>query len=249
MLEGQTALVTGAGRGIGRAIALRLAAAGADVAVNYYLNREAAEKTAEEIRSRGVRAHVVQADMKDPAQIRRLFDEVGTVFGGLDILVSNAASGVFRPAGELTPKHWDWMMNTHPRAFLLCAQAAVPLMQGRRGRMVAMSSLGSQRTIPNYAGMGAAKGALESLTRYLAVEYGPRGIAVNAVSGGAVATESWRELAEMETVLDEIGRRTPAGRIAGPEDIAAVVLFLCSPQAEMIRGQVLVVDGGYSLTL
>jgi enoyl-[acyl-carrier protein] reductase III len=249
VLEGQTALVTGASRGIGRAIALRLAAAGADVAVNYFVNREAAEKTAAEIRSRGVRAHVVQADMKDPAQIRRLFDEVGTVFGGLDILVSNAASGVFRPAGELTAKHWDWMMNTHPRAFLLCAQAAVPLMQGRRGRMVAVSSLGSQRTIPKYAGMGAAKGALESLTRYLAVEYGPRGIAVNAVSGGAVATESWRELAEMETVLDEIGRRTPAGRIAGPEDIAAVVLFLCSPQAEMIRGQVLVVDGGYSLTL
>jgi len=249
MLEGQTAVVTGAGRGIGRAIAVRLAAAGANVVVNYYLNREAAEQAAAEIRSCGVQAHVVQADMKDPDQIRRLFDEVGTRFGGLDILVSNAASGVFRPAGELTPKHWDWMMHTHPRAFLLCAQAAVPLMQGRRGRMVAVSSLGSQRTIPNYAGMGAAKGALESLTRYLAVEYGPLGIAVNAVSGGAVATDSWRELAEMETVLDEIGRRTPAGRIAEPEDIAEAVLFLCSPQAGMIRGQVLVVDGGYSLTL
>jgi enoyl-[acyl-carrier protein] reductase III len=249
MLEGQTAVVTGAGRGIGRAIAVRLAAAGADVVVNYYLNREAAEQAAAEIRSCGVRAHVVQADMKDPDQIRRLFEEVGTRFGGLDILVSNAASGVFRPAGELTPKHWDWMMHTHPRAFLLCAQAAVPLMQGRRGRMVAVSSLGSQRTIPNYAGMGAAKGALESLTRYLAVEYGPLGIAVNAVSGGAVATDSWRELAEMETVLDEIGRRTPAGRIAEPKDIAEAVLFLCSPQAGMIRGQVLVVDGGYSLTL
>jgi enoyl-[acyl-carrier protein] reductase III len=249
MLEGQTAVVTGAGRGIGRAIAVRLAAAGADVVVNYYLNREAAEQAAAEIRSCGVRAHVVQADMKDPDQIRRLFEEVGTRFGGLDILVSNAASGVFRPAGELTPKHWDWMMHTHPRAFLLCAQAAVPLMQGRRGRMVAVSSLGSHRTIPNYAGMGAAKGALESLTRYLAVEYGPLGIAVNAVSGGAVATDSWRELAEMETVLDEIGRRTPAGRIAEPKDIAEAVLFLCSPQAGMIRGQVLVVDGGYSLTL
>jgi enoyl-[acyl-carrier protein] reductase III len=249
MLEGQTAVVTGAGRGIGRAIAVRLAAAGANVVVNYYLNREAAEAAAAEIRSCGVRAHVVQADMKDPDQIRRLFDEVGTRFGGLDILVSNAASGVFRPAGELTSKHWDWMMNTHPRAFLLCAQAAVPLMQGRRGRMVAVSSLGSQRTIPNYAGMGAAKGALESLTRYLAVEYAPQGIAVNAVSGGAVATESWRELAEMETVLAEIGRRTPAGRTAEPKEIAEAVLFLCSPQAEMIRGQVLVVDGGYSLTL
>jgi enoyl-[acyl-carrier protein] reductase III len=141
------------------------------------------------------------------------------------------------------------MMHTHPRAFLLCAQAAVPLMQGRRGRMVAVSSIGSQRTIPNYAGMGAAKAALESLTRYLAVEYGPLGIAVNAVSGGAVSTTSWTEMPEAAAVLGDIARRTPAGRVATPEDIAAAVLFLCGPEADMIRGQVLVVDGGYSLPL
>ena len=249
MVEGRVALVTGAGRGIGRAIALRLAAVGAHVVVNYYVNREAAEQTAAEVRSHGVRAHAVQADMKDPGQIRGLFDEVGAIFGGLDILVSNAASGVFRGARELTAKHWDWMMHTHPRAFLLCAQAALPLMQGRRGRMVAVSSIGSQRTIPNYAGMGAAKAALESLTRYLAVEYGPLGIAVNAVSGGAVSTASWMQMAGAAPVLEDVARRTPAGRIATPEDIAAAVLFLCGPDAEMIRGQVLVVDGGYSLPL
>lgn len=249
MFDGQVALVTGGGRGIGRAIALRLAAARAHVVVNYYVNREAAEKTALDIQAQGVRAHLVQADMKDPDQIRRLFDEVGTAFGGLDILISNAASGVFRPASDLTAKHWDWMMNTHPRAFLFCAQAALPLMQGRRGRMIAVSSLGSQRTIPNYAGMGAAKAALESLTRYLAVEYGPHGISVNAVSGGAVSTESWQSLADGAALLTDIGRRTPAGRIASPADIAEVVRFLCSPAADMIRGQVVVVDGGYSLTL
>jgi enoyl-[acyl-carrier protein] reductase III len=249
MLESQVAVVTGASRGIGRAIALRLATAGADVVVNYFLNHEAAEKTAAEIRAHGVRAHVVQADMKDPGQIRNLFDEVQAHFGGLDILVSNAASGVFRPVNELTVKHWDWMMNTHPRAFLLCAQSAVPLMQGRKGRIIAVSSIGSQRTIPQYAGMGVAKGALETLTRYLAVEYAQFGIAVNAVSGGAVATESWQQLAEVEAVIEEIRRKTPAGRIARPEDIAEAVVFLCSPQAEMIRGQVLVVDGGYSLTM
>ncbi len=243
------AVVTGGGRGIGRAIALRLAAAGAHVVVNYYVHRDAAEQTAAEVRSHGVRAHPVQADMKDPAQIRALFDEAGAIFGGLDIVVSNAASAVFRGTGELTAKHWDWMMHTHPRAFLLCAQAALPLMRGRRGRMVAVSSIGSQRTIPNYAGMGAAKAALESLTRYLAVEYGPLGIAVNAVSGGAVSTASWTELPEAAAVLTDIVRRTPAGRVATPEDIAAAVLFLCSPAADMIRGQVLVVDGGYSLPL
>ncbi len=249
MLEAQVALVTGGSRGIGRAICLRLAAAGADVVVNYFLNHEAAEKTAAEVRAHGVRAHLVQADMKDPGQIRKLFDEVKVHFGGLDILVSNAASGVFRPANDLTAKHWDWMMNTHPRAFLLCAQAAAPLMHGRRGRIVSVSSIGSQRAIPYYAGMGASKGALEVLTRYLAVEYAPLGIAVNSVSGGAVSTDSWRQLAEVESVIEAIRRKTPAGRIVSPEDIAAAVLFLCSPEAEMIRGQVLVVDGGYSLTI
>ena len=249
MAEGRVAVVTGAGRGIGRAIALRLAESGTHVVVNYYVNREAAEKTAAEVRSRGVRAHLVQADMKDPAQVRALFEDVGGIFGGLDILVSNAASGVFRDAGALTAKHWDWMMHTHPRAFLLCAQAAVPLMRGRRGHIVAVSSIGSQRTIPNYAGMGAAKAALESLTRYLAVEYAPLGVAVNAVSGGAVSTTSWTEMPEADAALADIARRTPAGRVATPEDIAAAVLFLCSPDADMIRGQVLIVDGGYSLPL
>jgi enoyl-[acyl-carrier protein] reductase III len=249
VLETQVAVVTGASRGIGRAIALRLAAAGADVVVNYFLNREAAEKTAAEIRTHGVRAHLVQADMKDPGQIRKLFAEVEAQFGGLDILVSSAASGVFRPVSDLTAKHWDWMMNTHPRAFLLCAQAAAPLMRGRRGRIVSVSSIGSQRAIPSYAGMGASKGALETLTRYLAVEYAPLGIAVNCVSGGAVSTESWQQLPEVEAVIEGIRQKTPAGRIVSPEDIAAAVVFLCSPEAEMIRGQVLVVDGGFSLTI
>lgn len=249
MLETQVAVVTGASRGIGHAIALRLAAAGADVVVNYFLNREAAEKTAAEIRTHGVRAHLVQADMKDPGQIRKLFAEVEAQFGGLDILVSSAASGVFRPVSDLTAKHWDWMMNTHPRAFLLCAQAAAPLMRGRRGRIVSVSSIGSQRAIPSYAGMGASKGALEALTRYLAVEYAPLGIAVNCVSGGAVSTESWQQLPEVEAVIEGIRQKTPAGRIVSPEDIAAAVVFLCSPEAEMIRGQVLVVDGGFSLTI
>jgi enoyl-[acyl-carrier protein] reductase III len=247
--EAQVAVVTGGSRGIGRAIALRLAGAGMHVVVNYYVNREAAEKTAAEVQARGVRACLVQADMKDPVQIGRLFQEVREQFGGLDVLVSNAASGVFRTAAELSAKHWDWMMDTHPRAFLLCAQRAASLMAGRRGRMVAVSSIGSRRTIPLYGGMGAAKAALEAVTRYLAVEYAPHGIAVNAVSGGAVQTESWRQLAEVQSVLEDIGRRTPAGRIATPEDIADVVLFLCSPQAEMIRGQVIVVDGGYTLTV
>ena len=249
MPESQVALITGGGRGIGRAITLRLAAAGAHVVVNYYLNQEAAKKTAEEARRLGVQARTMQADMKDPAQIRRLFAEVEATFGALDILVSNAASGVFRPVEQLSAKHWDWMMNSHPRAFLLCAQAAALLMRGRRGRIIAVSSIGSQRAIPLYAGMGASKAALEALVRYLAVEYASLGIAVNGVSGGAVATESWNQLAEVDRLIEDIRRKTPAARIATPDDIAAAVAFLISPEAEMIRGQVLIVDGGYTLTL
>lgn len=247
-LAGQVALVTGGTRGIGRAISLRLAAGGADVAANYYMDREAAEKTAAEIRSSGVRAQVIQADVRDPDQIARMVGSVAETLGGLDILVSNAASGVLRPTLELKPKHWDWMMDINARALLCCAQAAVPLMQQRgRGRIIGISSLGSGRVIPDYGGVGASKAALEALIRYLAVELAPLGIVVNGVAGGAVATEVWQHFPKGEEILAAVRSRTPAGRIAEPGDIAGAVAFLCGPEAEMIRGQMLVVDGGYSL--
>lgn len=247
-LEGQIALVTGGSRGIGRAIALKLAEAGADVLVNFYVNREEAEKTVAQITARGVQGHLLQADLKDPRQITQMFEEVQKLSGGLDILISNAASGVLRPALELTAKHWDWAMHTNAKAFLLCAQEAAKLMQRRGGgKIVSVSSIGASRVIPSYAGIGASKAALEALTRYLAVELAPLGICVNAVSGGAVQTEVWKAVPEGEAILAAVKDRTPAGRLLLPEDIAEVVLFLVSPQAEMIRGQVLIVDGGYSL--
>ncbi|MBI3988107.1 MAG: enoyl-[acyl-carrier-protein] reductase FabL [candidate division NC10 bacterium] len=246
--EGRVALVTGGSRGIGRAIALKLAEAGANVLVNFYVNREAAEKTAAEIEAKGVRSHLLQADLRDPQQIKQMFEEVQRIFGGLDILINNAASGVFRPAQEITAKHWDWMMNINARAFLLAAQEAAGLMRGRGGgKIVSISSIGSSRVFPFYAGLGASKAALEALTRYLAVELAPFGIAVNAVSGGLVETETWSHFPERDAILAAVRERTPAGRILKPEEIAHVVLFLCSPQADMIRGQVIVVDGGLSL--
>lgn len=246
--EGQVALVTGGSRGIGRAIALKLAEAGADVLVNFYVNREAAEKTAVEIRAKGVRCHLLQADLRHPEQIKGMFEEVRRISGGLDILINNAASGVFRPVQEITAKHWDWMMNINARAFLLAAQEAAELMRGRgSGRIVCISSIGAGRVLSFYAGVGVSKAALEALTRYLAVELAPFGIAVNAVSGGAVETDTWRSFPEGEAILAAVRQRTPAGRIVQPEDLAEVVLFLCRPQADMIRGQVIVVDGGFSL--
>lgn len=244
---GKLALVTGGGRGIGRAIARELARRGADVMINYLRNERAAEETVAELQRLGVRALAVRAHLGDPEKISRLFERVRAEFGYLDILVNNAASGVFRTALELTPHHWDWTLDINARGAWLCAREAVPLMRGRNGRIVNITSLGSTRVLPEYTAVGVSKAALDALTRYLAVDLAPLGIVVNAVAGGAVDTDAIRHLPNYDEVIAEARRRTPAGRIVEPEDIARVVAFLCSPAAEMIRGQIIVVDGGFSL--
>ena len=239
-------LVTGGGRGIGRAIALRFAEAGAQVFVNFFVNREAAEKTAREIELRGGTPHLLQADLKEPAEIKRLVAEVERRTGRLDVVVSNAASGVLRDGLDLSPKQWDWVMATNARAFLIVAQEASRLMSSG-GRIIALSSLGSRRVIPGYASIGASKAALEGLTRYLAVELAPRGITVNTVSAGAVETDVWQAIPEGTATLAAIRARTPGGALVTADDVAGVVYFLASPAAQGIQGQVLTVDGGYSL--
>ena len=239
-------LVTGGGRGIGRAIALRFAEDGARVFVNFFVNREAAEKTARDIELRGGRAHVIQADLKDHAEIGHLFAEVARFAGRLDVLVSNAASGVLKSALDLSAKHWDWVLATNTRPLLLCAQEAAKLM-GLGGRIVALSSLGSVRTVPGYVAVGVSKAALEALVRYLAVELAPRGITVNAVSAGAVETDVWRVIPDGEALLAAARARTPGGCLVSAEELAEVVHFLASPAAQAIQGQVVVVDKGYSI--
>jgi enoyl-[acyl-carrier protein] reductase III len=239
-------LVTGGGRGIGRAIALRFAEAGARVFVNFFVNREAAEKTARDIELRGGTAHILQADLKDPAEITRLVAEVERRAGRLDVLVSNAASGVLRQGLELSAKQWDWVLATNARALLILAQAAARLMTSG-GRILTLSSLGSQRVIPGYAAVGVSKAALEALTRYLAVELAPRGITVNTVSAGAVGTDVWQMMPDGTAALAAIRARTPGGALVTAEAVADVVFFLASPAAQAIQGQVLTVDGGYSL--
>jgi enoyl-[acyl-carrier protein] reductase III len=165
--------------------------------------------------------------------------------GPLDVLVHNAATGVIRPALETNDKHWDWTHSANARALLSLARAAAPAMPGGSS-IVALSSLGSSRVLDDYALVGTSKAALEALVRYLAVELAPRGIRVNAVSGGVVDTEALDHFPNRERML-EIGSGTPAGRIVTPDDLAGAVCFLCGPDAEMIRGQILVVDGGFSL--
>jgi enoyl-[acyl-carrier protein] reductase III len=248
--SGKIALVTGSGRGIGKAIALKLAQDGADLVVNYMKNQAPAEEVAAQVRAMGRRAIVVQANVAKPEDVDGLFQKIEEEFGGLDILISNAASGFNRPAMQQKVMGWDWTMNVNARGFLLVAQRAVPLMEKRGGgHMVAISSPGSHRVMPDYVAVGASKAALEALTRYLAVELAPLHIAVNAVSPSLVETDALKAFASLSdpTTIPNAIQNTPAGRLVTPEDIAGVVAFLCSPAAAMIRGQVIVIDGGYTL--
>ena len=234
-------LVTGGSRGIGRAIALRFARDGARrVAIGYLRNDAAAEATAEELRAAGAEPVLVRGSVAS----ERVLEAVREL-GPLDVLVHNAATGVIRPALETEDKHWDWTLNANARALLSLARAAAPSMP-QRSSIVAISSLGAQRVLENYVLVGTSKAALESLVRYLAVELAPRGIRVNAVSGGVVETGALEHFPNREEML-RAGAANPVGRLVSPEDIAGAVAFLCGPDADMVRGQTLVVDGGFSL--
>ena len=246
-LKDKVALVTGSSRGIGRAIALKLASEGADVIINYFRKKSAAEQTAREARDMGVTAHIIKANVGEHEKIDSMFDEIEAKFGRLDILVNNAASGVARSALELDTRGWDWTMDVNAKAFLLCAQRAAGLMKNG-GKMVTISSLGSRMAWPIYTAVGVSKAALEALTRYLAIELAPKGISVNGVAAGAVETEALKIYAGEKELPALYRHGTPAGRMLQPEDVANVVAFLCSDEAAMIRGQIIVIDGGFSLT-
>ncbi len=251
--QNKIALITGSGRGIGKAIALHFAHHGADVVINFFRNRKPAEETAAEIEALGRRALIVKADVGTDAGLDRLFTETERAFGGLDIFVSNAASGYNRPAMQQRAKGWDWTMNINARALLFAAQRAAPMMEARGGgAIVAITSPGSFRVLPEYVVVGASKAALEAITRYLAIELSPSNIIVNAISPGIVETDALKHFATMragDNILETIAERTPAGRMVTVEDVAEVVAFLCSPAASMIRGQTILVDGGQTLPL
>lgn len=245
--RGKKALVTGGSRGIGRAISLGLASEGADLAINYIKDEGKAAETAAEIEKLGRRAVTIQADVSDPKGIKELFKQCKEELGGLDLFVSNAVSGVVGPAERIGKFGWDRAMNTNTRAFLLSVQQAVKLFGDNGGRIVAVSSIGSFTCLPGYAAVGASKAALEALVRYFAKELAPRGINVNAVSGGPVETSALDFFPDKERILEEWTARTPAGRIARPEELASVALFLLSDEAAWIQGQTVVVDGGLTL--
>lgn len=246
-LTHKTALVTGATRGIGRAIARKLASAGCDVVVNYYNSHEQAEALCAEIRGLGRRAWAVKASVGIPESVDELFEELGKHVERLDIIVSNAASGVLKPALEMTIKHWRWCLETNALALNLLTQRGVAMMPAG-GSIIALSSLGAVRAMPGYGFIGASKAALESLVRTLAQELGPRGIRVNTVSAGVVDTDALSYFPNREELLENYAKRTPLGPTLAPEDVAGAVYLLCLPESRMITGHTLIVDGGFCIS-
>jgi enoyl-[acyl-carrier protein] reductase III len=241
--NGKSVLVTGGSRGIGKAIAVRFAELGAArIAIGYLRNDRAAEETARELEQVGAETVLLRGNLGDAAKAAALVEQAGP----LDVLVSNAATGVIKPALEIEEKHWDWTLNANARALFTLARHAAPSMP-KGSSIVAISSLGSTRVLEDYVVVGVSKAALEALVRYLAVELAPQGIRVNAISAGLVETGALDYFAKREEMLDFYRRRTPAGRLVEPRDVADTVCFLASPEAGMIRGQTIVVDGGYSV--
>jgi enoyl-[acyl-carrier protein] reductase III len=240
--EGASVLVTGGSRGIGKAIALGFAERGAArVAIGYLRNDRAAEETAEELRTAGAEPLLLRGNVAS----ERVAGEAAEL-GPFDVLVHNAATGVIKPALETEDKHWDWTLSANARALLSLARACAPDMR-EGSSIVGVSSLGSIRVMENYVLVGVSKAALEALVRYLGVELAPRGIRVNAVSAGVVETGALEYFPNKEQMIASGLKRTPAGRLVEPGDIADAVCFLCSPGAAMVCGQTLVVDGGFSL--
>ena len=248
-LTGKVALITGSSRGIGRAIALELAGLGAEVVVHYLRKKSAAAEVVAAIEALDRQAVAIKANLAEADQIEAMFDEVGATFGRCDIFIGNAASGIPRDILEVTDKHWDWTMDVNARSILRCVQRAAPLMeQAGWGRVINITSQGSTRVLPHYGIVGLSKATIEALTRYLAAELAPKGIIVNAVSPGLVRTDAVAAFpVDLQETFDFATGRTPAGRLATPEDVARVVAFLCSEEAGMIVGQTILVDGGIGL--
>ena len=251
-LSGKVALVTGSSRGIGRATALRLAEAGADLVVNYLTSRTAAEEVAEEIAALGSRVAVVKADVSEQDDVLSMIEFVREQFGRLDILVSNAASGGFRPLLSTTRKHLENSLSINVVPLLHLVQAAMPLLErgpnDERSKVIALSSHGSHRALPMYATIGTSKAALESLVRHLALEIGQRGVNVNVVQAGLVLTDSYEMMPHKDRIAEQNRAKSLIGdRTLQPSDVADAVLYLSSPMSDLVQGQTLVIDAGASI--
>ena len=244
----KVALITGSSRGIGRTLALSLADQGGSVVVNYKRSEDLAKEVVAGVKERGGRAIAVQADMESPEDIDRLFDAARDEFGKLDYYVDNAAASSFKLIKDLKLHHLDRSYAMNVRSFVLGAQRAVDLMEGG-GRIVTLSSYGGIRAYPTYANLGAAKAALEAYVRYMAIEFAPLGINVNAVNGGIIESDSSAYFYGVDGMpgLDVVLPKIPKGRMGSVKEVADTVEFLLEPRSEYITGQSLVVDGGLTI--
>ncbi|HEY1600433.1 MAG TPA: SDR family oxidoreductase [Pirellulales bacterium] len=248
-LHGKVALVTGSSRGIGRATALRLAEAGADIIVNYVVNRQAANELAEQIAELGRNVLVVKADVSEQDDVRSMMDAIKERFGKLDILVSNAATGGFRPLMAATGRNFQAAYSTNVLALLYLVQSALPLMKRAEGagrsKVIALSSHGSHMALPFYGLIGSSKAALESLVRHLTLEVGNLGVNVNVIKAGLVETDSTRRIPGADVIFNARKDRSMMGeRMLTADDVADTVLFLASPLSDLVQGETLTVDGG-----
>ena len=245
-LSGKRALVTGASRGIGRAVALRLAAEGASVALNYHSGREEAETVAAEIAAAGGSAATLAGNVADAAQAEALVDAAVEALGGLDILVNNAGITRDNLLMRLSEEDWDAVIDTNLKGAFLCTKAAVrPMLRQRSGRIVNMSSVVALTGNPGQANYTAAKAGLIGFTRTIAREVASRGITVNALAPGFIATQMVEAIPE--ELQAQIRERIPLGTFGSPEDVAGCVAFLASADAAYITGQVISIDGGLGL--
>ncbi|WP_321470059.1 glucose 1-dehydrogenase [uncultured Paludibaculum sp.] len=243
-LTGKTAIVTGASLGIGAAIARKLAAEGASVAVNYARSKAQAETVVDEIRKAGGKAIAVQADLRDAAQITKLFDETVKAFGKVDVLVNNAGQYEFQPLAEVTEEHIDKHFDLNVKSLILATKEAVKVFGDNGGNIINISSIVAQGAVPNGSVYSATKAAVDSLTRSWAAELGPKKIIVNAVSPGATVTEGVQTMDPQGAMFNQFIAKTPFGRLGQPDDIANVVAFLAGSQAAWITGEALSVSGG-----
>jgi enoyl-[acyl-carrier protein] reductase III len=249
-LTGKTALVTGSSRGIGKACALRLAESGADVVINYVTSRSAAEEVARSIMSMGRRAAVVKADVTFQEDVVSMVDYIRDSFGSLDIVISNAASGGFRPLIATTPMNFEAAMNTNVRALMFLVQSALPLLERSAGRskVIGISSHGSFLALPMYGIIGATKAALESMIRHFALEIGNRGVNLNVLLAGLVETDSSTQIPGFQQFSKATQERLMVGkRTLLASDVADAALYLASPLSDLVQGQTLIVDGGASI--
>jgi NAD(P)-dependent dehydrogenase (short-subunit alcohol dehydrogenase family) len=236
-------LVTGGTRGIGRAISIEFGRAGAHVIANYLRNEKAASELKSLAEGEKFRFDLCRADLTTPEGLQKVEAAVEQTGAPLRGLVHCAAIGAHRPIVELTVRHLDWTMALNVRSFFELVKLLLPRL-APGSSIVALSSPGASRAVPDYAVVGASKGALESLARHLAVELAPRGIRTNVVSPGAIATDAWRAIPDGEVKLGEAARKSPLGRLITCEEVAQTARFLCSPAASGVNGHTLVVDGG-----